>query len=76
MLYGPLCVPYSLFCFIMDQHVYPTLYFVLLWTIMCTLPSMLLYYGPYVYPTLYFILLWTIMCTLLSILFGTHNGPY
>jgi hypothetical protein len=37
--YGPLCVPYSLFCFIMDHYVYPTLYFALLWTIMCTLLS-------------------------------------
>jgi hypothetical protein len=31
--YGPLCVPYSLFCFIMDHYVYPTLYFILFWTI-------------------------------------------
>jgi hypothetical protein len=66
--YGPLCVPYTLFCFTMEQHVYPTLYFVLFWAIMCTLPSILFYNGltcipysqlcfimdHYVYPTLYF----------------------
>ena len=71
----------------MEQHVYPTLYFVLFWTIMCTLLSILFCYGPlcvpyplfcftmeqHVCPTLYFVLLWTIVCTLLSILF--YFGP-
>ena len=50
--FGPLCVPYLLFCFIMDQHVYRTLYCVLLWTIMCTLLSIFFYYGPLCVPRL------------------------
>jgi hypothetical protein len=40
-----LCVPYSLLCFTIEQHMYPTLYFILFWIIMCALSSILFYNG-------------------------------